>query len=321
MSALIADPPKLESASANGSVRTAQRSCRRCGSALEPGQDWCLDCGSAVRSAGSMRGYPLSLVGAAVVLAVAAAASAYAALATPKPKAAAHHTVYIQQVAPAPPAAVVPPVAPVVPASKPKHVIAPKVPATVAPVTATPAPAATTPATTPTTTTTTTTPKAVAPKPAAPVKILLDTNAASTYNPTNLPATSFGDPASAIDGDTTTAWTYQLDPTTAGVTQVGLAIDMQHAQTVRGVELNTSSKGISIVLYGAVGAAPATITDPLWIKLASVAHLPDTATLKLTNPALRKLRTILVWITNAPTKQTTGTVGIAELSVLKTLGG
>ena len=37
--------------------------------------------------------------------------------------------------------------------------------------------------------------------------ILLDTNAASTYNPYNYPESEFGDPSLVIDGETGTAWT------------------------------------------------------------------------------------------------------------------
>ena len=42
--------------------------------------------------------------------------------------------------------------------------------------------------------------------------LLLDTNAASTYNPYAYPASDFGDPSLAIDGDVTTGWTAQVDP-------------------------------------------------------------------------------------------------------------
>src|SRR5204863_1384001 len=45
--------------------------------------------------------------------------------------------------------------------------------------------------------------------------MLLDTNAASTYNPSSQPAGNFGDPRLAIDGDTSTGWTARVDPASA----------------------------------------------------------------------------------------------------------
>ncbi len=48
-----------------------------------------------------------------------------------------------------------------------------------------------------------------------PQALLLDTNAASTYNPYNYPPANFGDPSLAIDGDASTGWTAQVEPAVA----------------------------------------------------------------------------------------------------------
>ena len=72
----------------------------------------------------------------------------------------------------------------------------------------------TTPANTNTTetgTTTTESPKSKeGSKSEQPTPILLDTNAATTYNPSNYPESGFGDPGLAIDGEPSTAWTAQV---------------------------------------------------------------------------------------------------------------
>ncbi len=94
------------------------------------------------------------------------------------------------------------------------------------PLTVTPTPAPTTPriTTTPEGEATTPTTKATTPSTGAgrstseenqPASILLDTNAASTYNPYNYPESDFGDPSLTIDGDTTTGWTAIVEPATA----------------------------------------------------------------------------------------------------------
>jgi hypothetical protein len=337
--------------------------CANCGSPLAVGQDWCLECGTAVR--GRLGGGPglassLGVVGLTLLLVLGAVAAAYAALNSDSNKAVKTPPAVIAgQVAPATPdvgtttpAGVIgtttptsvattpitpstsvplptlpkiPGVTPVpgVPAGTTPPATTPK---TTTPAATTPAkttPAATTPAkTTPTVTTptkttpTVTTPTSTPTPPASAAnEILLDTDAASTYNPYNLPASSFADPANAIDGATSTAWSYQLDPSTAGKTLVGVAIDLKTPQAVRAIKIATLSPGMTVEFYGATGPTPpVTVTDPGWVHLANRSAIKPSTIVSLKTQA-KSYRYLLVWITHAPAGVSTGSVGISELSV------
>src|SRR5687767_4420909 len=60
-----------------------ERPCTTCGAALEPEQDWCLECGSAQPGRlGDRAGWraALTVIGATALLATGAGAAAYAAL-------------------------------------------------------------------------------------------------------------------------------------------------------------------------------------------------------------------------------------------------
>jgi hypothetical protein len=146
-------------------------------------------------------------------------------------------------------------------------------------------------------------------------QILLDTDAATIYNPYSLSASSFGDPAKAIDGDPDTAWTYQLNPTDAGKTFVGLTIDLKTPQPAKAIKITTLSPGMTVEFYGAdATAVPAAITAPGWVHLANRKAIKPSTTVVLKTLG-KSYRYLLVWITHAPAGVTAGTVGISELSV------
>ena len=112
----------------------------------------------------------------------------------------------------------------------------PKIPLTATPTPTTPSTSPRTTPTTPAATRTTPKPRHRAPPRRAPApknhnrpSILLDTNAASTYNPYNYPESDFGDPSLTIDGDTTTGWTAQVEPATAPKMAEGVLIDLKTA--------------------------------------------------------------------------------------------
>ncbi len=306
--------------------------CTNCGAPLDVGQDWCLACGTAVP--GRIGGGPglrssLGVVGVTLLLVIGAAAAAYAALnsdskqatqtvatvpaqtpATPDVPATVTPVVPSAPVAPTPttPATAVTPAKPKLPPATPTPTAAPT---TTTPTATAPAKTKTTPTSTvktPAATTPATTPSATS------ATILLDTDAASTYNPYSLPTASFGDPAKAIDGDTSTSWTYQLDPTTAGKTLLGLAIDLKSKQKVRALTFATTTPGMTVEFYGAAGAEPVSITDPAWIHLANRRQIKASTTIALKTQG-KAFDHLLVWITHAPVGMTSGTLGISELSV------
>jgi len=330
--------------------------CSNCGSPLAVGQDWCLDCGTAVRGrlgGGPGVGSSIGVVGLTLLLVLGAVAAAYAALnsdskkavKTPPPPAVIAGptvpatpdvgTTYVSPagvtgtVAPVVTTPITPsttvPVLPKIPAVTPTPAATPPVTATATPnqpaVTVRPPTVATPPKTAvrtptvshPSTTPTATTP-ATSPGPAGQ-SIVLDTDAATTYNPYSLPTSSFTDPAKAIDGAPDTAWTYRLGPATAGKTLVGLAIDMKTPQPARAITLTSLSPGMTVEFYGATGSTePVSIIAPGWVHLANRKAIKPSTTVVLKTQG-KSFRYLLVWITHAPASVTAGTIGISELSV------
>ena len=59
---------------------------------------------------------------------------------------------------------------------------------------------------------------------------MLDTNAASVYNPYNYPASLFGDPGLAIDNEESTAWTAQVQAENAPKMAEGLLLDLKNGR-------------------------------------------------------------------------------------------
>ncbi|HEV2924232.1 MAG TPA: hypothetical protein VGW98_09385 [Solirubrobacteraceae bacterium] len=304
------DPP--EPNASGDAAAPAQPTCANCGSPLSPGQDWCLQCGA--RAAGSVGGRSpswrpgASILIATAILALGAAAAAYAALNKGKGR-----TLDVTRTvagAPATAPAVTPTVpnnlgtpTTVKPAQPPAAVKPPKIPLTAT----TPKAAASTPAsTTPVTTTSTparTTPTTATPKPASgepqQKAILLDTNAASTYNPNSYPASNFGDPGLAIDGDTATGWTAQVDPALAPKMAEGLVVDLKSARKLSALEVITTTPQMTVQVYGsAASTLPHSIADPAWVKLSgSLLVKARHFHIKLNSNAVRF---VALWISKAP---------------------
>jgi hypothetical protein len=298
---------------------------------MAPGQDWCLNCGAG--APGSVAGAGWRSLGAvlavAAVLVLAAAAAGYAALS----KKARHAPLVVTTVAQATPApaASTPPTTttPPLPGLTTKP---PKIPLKAA----TPTPASTTPTVTPTTPAQATTPATTeSPVSAKPVEeppreaILLDTDAASTYDPYAYPAAWFGDPSLAIDGDTTTGWTALVEPTVAPKMAEGLVIDLNTPRKLSAVALTTSTRGMTVQVYASAAATlPASITDPAWVALTPSfvehkRHVRITlgaGSAAATAAAKRAYRFVTLWISQAPpaavgTAAAPGRVSVNELEL------
>jgi hypothetical protein len=322
--ALIADPEASREAPPEPVVAPATRPCANCGAPLEPGQGWCLECGTAAPgSLGSGPGWrqALTVIGLTLLIVGGAVAASYAALSSQSKRATTAPKIVAVAPTPAPPAA---PATPATPPAATAPAVPPKAPATtIKPLplpkaTATPK-AAVPPIVTPTPTPTKTTPSTGGHSNQTGQvgrAILLDPNAASTYNPYNLPDTSFGDPSLAIDGDSTTAWTYTLDPSTAGKTAVGLTVDLKSPQRFQSLKIHVTSPGMTVEFYGANGDLPVSITDPAWTHLANRGHIKKQTSVAL-KTAGKTFRWLLIWITHAPGSATTGTVGVAEVAVVR----
>lgn len=321
-----------------------QRGCSKCGSPLAGDQDWCLQCGAgapdSLRSRAPSWRSAAAVIGVLAILVAGAATAAYAALSKGGGKAR-QATATVAQ-APTPTAAT-----PVVPATPEGTATAkvgtprtvkpvlplgavkpPKIPpSTVTPKSSIPiSPSTSGGASTPTTTT----PKANnggAPTTGEtqPEAILLDTNAAATYNPYNYAASNFGDPSLAIDGDTSTGWTAVVEPAVAPKMAEGLIIDLNTPRKVSALALSTSTPGITLQVSAANGQTPpASITDPAWVALSSSRVVKKKhVRLKLggtTAASKAAHRFVVLWLSAAPasavgTPQALGHVSIDELEL------
>jgi hypothetical protein len=161
--------------------------------------------------------------------------------------------------------------------------------------------------------------------------LLLDTNAAATYNPYNYAAANFGDPSLAIDGDASTGWTALVEPTVAPKMAEGLVIDLNTPRKLAAVGLRTTTPGMTVQVYGADGQAPPTsITDSAWVALTPALQTNKKhARIKLGGPkapaaiqqaAKQPHRFVVLWISEAPaaavgTPEAPGRVSVNELEL------
>ena len=327
-SAPVAEAPP-SAADAPGAPAPLARSCGVCSAPLALDQNWCLECGTAAPGRlGRRSGWRLaaSVVSLTVLIGSGAVAASYAALSSDSNRAASRPTVVAQ--APSPTVNPGPPPAGAAPAPLPTLPPATQAPAPGKPVVGLPG-AAGRPAGVPSTPVTPTpapvSPKSATSTPTATAKhhatttsgarrILLDTDAASVYNPDGLDPSRFGDPAAAIDQDTSTAWTAQLDAN--GKLGAGLSIDLKSALAVSTLKLLVTSPGMDVEIYGTAGSQPASITAPAWMRLATRPSIRRNATIKLATQGQR-LRHILVYIPHGAGGPGSGTVGISELAVLR----
>jgi hypothetical protein len=334
------------------------RECSKCGLPLQEGQDWCLQCGTgapgSLNSGGPGWRTGIAILAATGLLVVGASVAAYAALekTKPKPKVA---VVAVRGSTTTPP----PVTTPVTPGTTPGTTPVPGTPTTVKAATPpkiplqTPTPKSTSganaeannalfPPETKTTKTTSTATKTTS-KPTkgssegsgseagsegggetkagaeAPSPILLDTNAASTYNPYSYQATLFGDPSLAIDGDQKTAWTAQVQAADAPRMAEGVVLDLKNPQQLGSVAVKTTTTGITVEVYGANGKVlPASISDPAWNRIVGLKVLKrKTTTLKLKTNS-KGYRYVLLWLAKAPASSTAaapGTVSINEFEL------
>jgi len=340
-----AAPPDGPPTGAPDGRRSREHSCAKCGAPLADGQDWCLQCGTGAPD--SLRSRTPSWRSAAVVLTTlgvlvaGAAGAAYAALSKGSTKPPPAVTTVAQAATPAP---VAPSATTTTPPVTPPSTKLPKIgtPTTISPTTTPKIPLSTSTPSASTLPSTTgaggSSPKTSKPKAANPTTpvgeanaeaLLLDTNAAATYNPYNYAAANFGDPSLAIDGDGSTGWTAIVEPSVAPKMAEGLVIDLKTPRKLTAVGLTTTTPGMTVQIYGADGKAPPTsITDPAWAALTPALHAKKRhSRIKLggSSPAVRQAartahRFLALWISEAPaaavgTPEAPGRVSINELEL------
>lgn len=308
---------------------------------MQEGQDWCLQCGAG--APGSLGGGPGWRTGAAILavtalLVAGAAVAAYAALSkhTAKPKA----------VAVVKPPSTTP--TPTVPGTGTTGATGvPGIPTTVAPAppkipTQTPTPKGSEPSEPvfPSETKSSTSTKSSGgsggggnggkegssnentesqPGGEPPSPILLDTNAASVYNPYGYPVSLFGDPSLTIDGEAKTAWTAQVQPEKAPRMAEGLLLDLRSPQKLGSATVITSTTGAVVEIYGANGAKlPASITEPAWTRLVGLKKLKKKNTTFTLKTKGKSFRYVVLWLAKAPPGSTAakpGDVAIGEFEL------
>jgi hypothetical protein len=345
-----ATPPGASPTPPENAQAATGPTCSKCGAPLDPGQDWCLQCGAgapgSLDAGGPSWRSAATILTTTVVLVLGAAAAAYAAL----NKEGAHKaTPTVVAVATTPAPATPTPTTPITPTPTTPGAATPTPKASETPAAANPlvssgtakppkipltAPTPKSPGTTTTpastnkeSSPTTTTPAAgnesageAATEP-QPTAIVLDPDAATTYNPYGYPASEFGDPSLAIDGDTSTEWTAQVNPAVAPKMAEGLAIDLNSAQRLSAVELVTSTPGMSIQVYGAKASAlPTSITAPAWVQLTPYLTVKKRHERIKLQDSGKGFRFITLWISKAPassvgTAAEPGHVSVNELEL------
>ncbi len=308
-------------------------------------QDWCLECGAGAPGLFAARpGWrsATGIIAATVILVAVAVAASYAALSTSSKRVVTRPATVAQTpppASPAPPAstpAPTPPAAakpgptlpavtpgktaktPPIAAHTPTPAPAPAPPPAPAPQPASPAPAASTPAPVTHSTAPAHPKSTISPNSAAGAlgsKVVLDPDAASTYNPYGYPDARFGDPSLAIDQDPSTSWTAQVEPSTAPRNADGLLIDLKAPQTLHRLRLRTSTSGMEFEVYGANGPQPPpSITDPAWHHLSPPHRASRDMLLKLLT-GKQTYRYLAIWITKAASSSPTAKVAISELTL------
>ncbi len=295
-----------------GAVSTAapDYACEVCGAAMERGQDWCLECGTAAPGRlGARPGWraAFTVVGLTTLLLLCAVVAAYAALtgdaersASTAPPVASGDPIIAQTPGAAPGAA--PAAIPVQPGATGPNTTPPPAPANAVPIIPAqpPAPATNTPLAPP-----------PPPPPAAGTKssgaadgnstgstgstgdsgagtgstgatrtssglIALANDAAKTYNQPARAGAEFGPAASAVDGKPDTVWDVVV-PADGQPIAAGLVLDLGKPYALRSLRLVTPTPGFTVEIYGARSAKelPADVIDKRWIHLTDKKGVKD----------------------------------------------
>jgi hypothetical protein len=303
------------------------RTCRACGAAMEPEQDWCLNCGTAAPGRlGDRPGWRAAstVMALTAVLVLGAVAASYAALHDSKKK---QQTVAAAPVQPQPevPPATTPPAAqrttppptqstPTTPKATntlPKVKTPTTPPATsTPPLTSAPPPASTPAQTTPpastpsqSTPSTGTQPNgSTQPRETGPTPIELAASAGTMYDPYGR-ASASGDTAKALDGDSSTSW--YVDPKDPQQVAVGYNVDVGKLRGIREIELTTPTPGFRIEIYATDEAQPPPdILDTRWSHITNVSDVGAKGDGKQTmvlGAGTSKYRNLLLWVTKPPT--------------------
>ena len=321
--------------------------CETCGAAMQRGQDWCLECGTAAPGRlGARPGWraAFTVVGLTTLLLLCAVVAAYAALTGDAERSASTapagsgDPITAQTpgaVAPTTPGAI-----PVQPGATGPGTAPPAVPANKAPIIPVqPPPAATntpvapgapaapskgaagsTGSTGPAGSTGSTGSTGSAPTPPAEQLIALKKDAAKTYNQPERAGAEFGPAANAIDDNPSTVWDVVV-PADGQPIAAGLVIDLGQPYALRSLRLLTATPGFTVEIYGAKSAKelPVDVIDKRWIHLTDKKSAQDNAPISLKGKGEgAKVRLVLLHFTDAA-EPTDPKVSIGDVELRGTL--
>ena len=284
--------------------------CETCGAAMQRGQDWCLECGTAAPGRlGAKPGWraAFTVVGLTTLLLCCALIATYAALTSDAERTAAAapagsgDPITAQVPGTADPDTVPPLVQPgvtgpgVTPPATPPAAGTPIIPTTKPPVATPntpiiptpPPPAAAQSNTQPQAGTagddpaggtagTDSSGTADAAQANTPVTIEFKKDAAQTYDPIKRAGAEFGPAANAIDAKPDTVWDVTV-PADGQPIAAGLVIDLGKPYALRSLRLDTPTDGFTVEIYGAKSAKdlPADVIDKRWIHLTDKKFVLD----------------------------------------------
>ena len=118
----------------------------------------------------------------------------------------------------------------------------------------------------------------------------------------------------AVDGDAATSWpTEEYDTGSLQKDGVGLTLQPAEAVSARGLDLQTTTPGFDMTIYGAETTLPSSI-DSGWTQIASEDAVEDKGRIDL-DTAGRDFAYYLIWITKIP--EDSPKVELSEVRLLR----
>ncbi|MBW3652312.1 MAG: hypothetical protein KY433_01715 [Actinobacteria bacterium] len=328
--------------------------CEACGAAMQRGQDWCLECGTAAPGRlGARPGWraAFTVVGLTTLLLLCAVVAGYAALTSDAERSASTAPVgsadpiTAQTPGAAAPVPAQPGAIPVQPGATGPNTTAPPAIANPNPIIPVrpPPPATNTPLTPPPPAATPSQPGATgssatggasgssgatggssgsgssgstAGEKPGPELIALRKDAAKTYNQPARAGAEFGPAANAVDGKPSTVWDVVV-PADGQPIGAGLVIDLGKPYALRSLRLATPTPGFTVEIYGAKSAKqlPADVIDKRWIHLTNKKGVTDGGLIRLKGKGDGvKVELLLLHITDAA-EPTDPRVAIGEVTL------
>jgi hypothetical protein len=139
-------------------------------------------------------------------------------------------------------------------------------------------------------------------EPTAPAAALepVEDVTASDYDPSGDDQEHGEEAPLAVDGDASTSWpTEEYDTGSLQKDGVGLALQPAQAVPARGLDLQTSTPGFDVTIYGAEDPTMPTSIDSGWTQIASEDAVPRKGRIDL-DSAGSDFSHYLVWITAVP---------------------